>query len=186
MASSNPPVPAASTTGASCGGCCSAQTLSYLFLRLMIAMILILAGLEKFKSSTPPYTYSMRNYHGVIENGEIVESGRWLPIVKVVFENSGLNNEAYFKPEVSDTISWAFYFYGQVLPYAMLALGVCILLGFLNRICLVLGACLWLSLAAGQMMLPDNPTALMLLNYAFFTIAALALVRYNRFAITRF
>lgn len=185
MASSNPPVPAASSSVSSCGNC-SAQTLSYLFLRLMIAMILIFAGLEKFKSPGAPYTYSTRNWHGVIENGEIVESGRWLKIASVIFENSGLNNEAYFGPTVSRTIGWQFYFYMQVLPYAMLALGVAILLGFLNRICMVLASCLWLSLAVGQMMLPDNPTALMLLNYAFFTIAALSLVRYNRFAVTRF
>ena len=185
MASTNPPVPAASSTIAPCGSC-SAQTLSYLFLRLMISMSLILAGLEKFKSPTPPFTYSLRNWHGVVENGEIVESGRWLGIAKTIFENSGLNNEAYFGAEVSRTIGWSFYFYVQVLPYAMLALGVAIFLGFLNRISMVLGSCLWLSLAAGQMMLPDNATALMLLNYAFFTIVALALVRYNRFAITRF
>jgi len=185
MASPTPPAPAAPSTGVSCG-CCSAQTLAYLFLRLMIAMILILAGLEKFKSSAQPYTYSIQNWHGVIEDGNIIKEGRWLPVVKVVFENSGLNNEAYLGEKVSRTIGWMFYFYGQVLPWAMLFLGTAILLGFLNRISLVLGACLWLSLAAGQMMLPDNATALMLLNYAFFTVAALALVRYNRFAITRF
>ena len=185
MASSNPPVPAASSTVSSCG-CCSAQTLSYLFLRLMISAILIFAGLEKFKSGTAPYTYSTRNWHGVVENGEIVESGRWLPIAKTIFDYSGLNNEAYFGPKLSRAIGWSFYLYMQILPYAMLGLGVCILLGFLNRICMVLASCLWLSLAVGQMMLPDNPTALMLLNYSFFTIVALSLIRYNRFAITRF
>ncbi len=185
MASPNPPATAASSTGVS-SECCSGPTLAYLFLRIMIAMILILAGLEKFKSSTQPYTYSVRNYHGVIVDDVIVEQGRWLPIVKVVFENSGLNNEAFLGEKLSRTIGWGFYAFGQVLPWAMLALGICILLGFLNRICLVLGACLWLSLAAGQAMLPDNNTVSLLLNYAFYTIAALALVKYNRFAITRF
>lgn len=184
MASPTSPVPAASSSVSS--GCCSAQTLAYLFLRLMIAMILILAGLEKFKSGTQPYTYSLRNYHGVIQDGEVVEPGRWLPIVKVIFENSGLNNEAFFGEKLSRTMGWMFYFYGQVLPYAMLTIGVFILLGFLNRISLVLGACIWLSLAAGQAMLPANETVIMLLNYAFFNATALALVRYNRFAVTRF
>lgn len=152
----------------------------------MVAMILILAGLEKFKSKAQPYTYSMRNWHGVIEDGNIVEEGRWLTTVKVVFENSGLNNESFFGERLSRTIGWMFYFYGTVLPWAMLALGVAILLGLLNRISLFLAACLWFSLAAGQAMLPDNPTVLLLCNYAFFTIAALALVKHNRFAITRF
>jgi len=183
MASPNPPVPAASSS-VSCG-CCSAQTLAYLFLRLMLAMLLLLNGLEKFKSGTPPYTYSTQNWHGVVENGQIVEAGRWWPVAKVVFDNSGLNNEAYLGERVSRTIGWSFYLYMQVLPYAMLALGMAILLGFLNRVALVLAACLWLSLAAGQMMLPNQFYATMLLNYAFFTAAALALVKYNRFAITR-
>ncbi len=185
MSSPNPPAPAAPATDISCG-CCSAQTLAYLFLRLMISMILIFAGLEKFKSATPPYTYSLRNWHGIVENGEIVEAGRWWPTAKTIFEQSGLNNEAYFGERLSRTLGWLFYYHTQLLPYAMLALGVCIFLGFLNRICLFLAACLWLSLAAGLAMLPDNPGVMLVLNYAFFTIAALALVRYNRLAITRF
>lgn len=185
MASPTPPAPAAPSTGVSCG-CCSAQTLAYLFLRLMVAMLLILSGLEKFKSAAPPYTYSVKNWHGVVEDGQVVEGGRWLPVAKVIFENSGLNNEAYLGEKLSRTIGWSFYFYTQALPWAMLALGTAILLGFLNRISLFLGACLWLSLAAGQAMLPDHPTVILLCNYAFFTVAALALVRYNRCAITRF
>ena len=184
MASPTSPVPAASSS-VSCG-CCSAQTLAYLFMRIMLAMILILAGLDKFKSNAPPYTYSLRNWHGIIENGDVVEPGRWLNTAKTVFDQSGLSNESFFGERPSRTIGWFFYFHSQALPYAMLALGMCILLGFLNRICLVLAACLWLSLAAGLAMLPDNPAVILVLNYAFFNAAALALVRYNRFAITRF
>lgn len=186
MASPATPPAAAPSPSVSCGSCCSGQALAYLFLRVMLALILILAGIEKFKSSAIPYTYSRQNWHGIVQNGEVVEGGRWLPIAKVVFEKSGLNNEDFFGPKVSKTVGWAFYRYMQVLPYAMIAVGFFILIGFLNRISLFLGACIWLSLAIGQAMLPDNPTAMMLFNYAFFNAAALAIVKYNRFAVTRF
>ena len=43
-----------------------------------------------------------------------------------------------------------------------------------------------MSLAAGQMLLPDNPTVFMLSQYTLMVVVALALVRYNRFAITRY
>jgi len=185
MASSaTPPVPPSAPAQA-CGDCCS-QTLAILFIRLMIALILILAGIEKFKSGTIPYTYSRQNWHGIVENGEVVEAGRSLPIAKTVFEKAGLNNEDFFSPRVSRTIGWGFYLYMQVLPYAMIASGFFILIGFLNRVFLVISACIWLSLACGQAMLPDNVTAMMLFNYAFFSAVALALLKYNRCAVTRF
>jgi hypothetical protein len=74
----------------------------------------------------------------------------------------------------------------QALPYLMIATGFFILIGFLNHVFLFVSACIWLSLAIGQAMLPDNPTAMMLFNYAFFSAIALALLKHNRWAVTRF
>jgi hypothetical protein len=79
-----------------------------------------------------------------------------------------------------------FYLYAQGLPYAMIAIGLAILVGFLNRLSLLAGGAIWLSLAAGQMTLPDNPTVSMLVQYTMYYVIALALVKYNRFALTRF
>jgi hypothetical protein len=151
----------------------------------MIALILILAGIEKFKSGAPPYTYSRQNWHGTVVNGEVIDGGRWLPIAKTVFEKAGLNNEEFFGAKVSRTVGWGFYLYMQALPYAMIVSGFFILIGFLNRVFLIISAGIWLSLACGQAMLPDNPTAMMLFNYAFFSIFALAFLKYNRCAVTR-
>jgi hypothetical protein len=64
--------------------------------------------------------------------------------------------------------------------------GLFILIGFLNRLSLFLGGGIWLSLAIGQMTLPDNPTVWMLTTYTLFYVVALALAKYNRFAVTRF
>ena len=68
----------------------------------------------------------------------------------------------------------------------MVISGAMILFGFLNRIGLFLGGAIWFSLAAGQMLLPDNYTVFLLSQYTLTVAVALALVKYNRFAITRF
>ena len=87
---------------------------------------------------------------------------------------------------ISNAIGWVFLAYSKYLPYLMLISGVMILFGFLNRVGLFLGGGIWFSLAAGQMLLPDNPTVFMLSQYTLMSAVALALVKYNRFALTRF
>ena len=198
--------PAPETSASACRPCCSEKTLAYLVMRVLLGLILLLAGAEKFKSSDAPYFYSFKNWHDDVDakSGEVVKSGRWLPIVKVVYESGGLNNPEVFQfgkfldtnlkdgstlrggERISNMVSWMFFFYGQTLPYLMMIAGTMILFGFLNRIGLFLGGGIWMSLAAGQMILPDNQTVLMLSQYTLMVVVALALVKYNRFAITRF
>ena len=169
-------------------------------------MMLLLAGLEKFKSPDAPYNYSFKNWHDEIDprSGEVVKQGRWWPIVKVIYESGGLNNPEVFqfgtfldgttadkKPikggeRISNAISWNFYYFGQVLPYLMLASGTMILFGFLNRLGLFLGGAVWMSLAFWQMLLPDNSTVFLLSQYTLMIAVALSLLKYNRFALTRY
>ena len=178
-----PPAPAASS---SCG-CCSGQTLAYLILRVLLGMMLLLSGVEKFKSPASPYHYKWTYWHDKTNDaGEVVEFGKWRNVAKPVFDFGGFNNTAVYGEKTVNFFSHIFKAFAQVLPYAMIAIGICILIGFLNRISLFLGAGIWLSLALGQMTLPDNPTVWMLSNFTVFYVAALALVKYNRFAITRF
>lgn len=185
--------------------CCSEKTLAYLVLRLLLGTMLLLAGVEKFKSSDSPYFYSFKNWHDDKDaSGEVIKQGRWWPIVKVIYESGGLNNPEVFQfgtfldgttkkgapikggERISNFLSHVFFFYGQLLPYLMMLSGSMILFGFLNRIGLFLGGAIWFSLAAGQMLLPDNPTVFMLSHYTLMMAVALALVKYNRFSITRF
>ena len=186
--------------------CCSEKTLAYLVLRVLLGLMLLLAGVEKFKSSDSPYFYAMNNWHGEVDpkSGESIKDGRWLNVAKPVFEFGGLNNPEVFQfgtfldsktkdgavlkggERISNMVSWVFFYYAKTLPYLMILSGVMILFGFLNRIGLFLGGGLWMSLAAGQMLLPDNPTVFMLSQYTLMVVVALALVRYNRFAITRY
>ena len=189
-----------------CRPCCSEKTLAYLVMRLLIGLMLLLTGVEKFKSSDSPYFYAINNWHGEVDpkTGDSIKDGRWLNVAKPVFEFGGLNNPEIFQfgnfldtknkdgslmkggEKISNFVSWIFFFYAKVLPYLMIVSGVMILFGFLNRIGLFLGGGIWMSLAAGQMLLPDNPTVFMLSQYTLMVVVALALVKYNRFAITRY
>lgn len=195
---------------------CLENTLAYFILRLALGLLLLLTGAEKFKSPDAPYFYSLKNWHDDIDlnTGEVIKPGRWLTVAKPVYEFGGLNNPEIFQfgtfldgttdekkladgtveparpirggERISNFIGWSFRAYGLSLPYLMIFAGVLTLFGFLNRIGIFLGGAIWMSLAAGQMLLPDNPTVFMLLMYSFMHVVALALVRYNRFAITRF
>lgn len=185
MASNDTPPP--SNFQSVSGGCCSGQTLAYLILRVLLGMLLLLSGIEKFKSPAAPYHYQWTYWHDKTnEAGEVVDWGKWRNVAKPVFDFGGFNNPAVWGEKTVNAFSHMFKGYALVLPYAMIAIGLCILVGFLNRVSLFLGAAIWVSLAAGQMTLPDNPTVWMLSNFTVYYVAALALVKYNRFALTRF
>lgn len=182
-----PPIPAASTAPAVSTGCSCGQSLAYLVLRVGLAMLLILIGVEKFKSGEAPYSYSFANWHDKTNDaGEVVAYGKWVNVAKPVFEYGGFNNVAVYGEKTVNFFSHVFRAYALALPYAMVAVGLCILVGFLNRLSLFLGAAIWLSMALGQMTLVDNGTVQMLMNYTLYYVIALALVKYNRFGITRF
>jgi hypothetical protein len=122
----------------------------------------------------------------VNDAGEVVKEGKWLNVAKPVFEFGGFNNTEVYGEKGVNFLTYVFKFYALALPYAMIGVGFCILIGFLNRLSLFLGASIWLSLALGQMTLPDSPTVQMLMNFMLYYVVALALVRYNRFCVTRF
>ena len=182
-----PPVPAASSSSLSGGGCCCGQSLAFLLLRVGLGIMLLLAGVEKFKSPASPYNYSFNYWHDTYNSeGQVEKPGKWVNVAKPVFEFGGFNNQAVYGEKVVNFFTHVFKAYAMALPYAMIVVGFFILIGFLNRISLLLGGGIWLSLAMGQMTLADNPTVWMLMNYTFFYAAALALVKHNRWAVTRF
>lgn len=188
MASTSvPPVPAASTSSISGGSCCCGPSLAFLLLRVGLGVMLILSGADKFKSPAPPYNYNFSYWHDTYNSeGQVEKAGKWVNVAKPVFEHGGFNNPAVYRESGVNFLTHVFKAYAMVLPYAMLAVGFFILIGFLNHISLFLGGGIWLSLAMGQMTLPDNPTVWMLMNYTFFYAFALALLKHNRWCVTRF
>lgn len=185
---SSPANPPSSPAPAVTGSCCSGGAFAYLLIRVTLGLMLVLAGAEKFKSPAPPYTYSTAYWHDEKDpvTKEVTKSGRWMSVAKPVYEFGGFNNPAVFTVKGSNALSWMFFTFAEGLPYAMIGVGLCIIIGFLNRLSLFAGGAIWLSLALGQMTLPDNPTVSMLVQYTMYYAIALALVKYNRFALTRF
>ena len=182
-----PPVPAASSSSVTGGSCCCEKSLAYLLLRVGLGVLLLLYGVEKFKSPAAPYNYSFSYWHDTYNSeGKVEKWGKWVNVAKPVFEFGGFNNPAVYTEKGVNLLTHVFKTYARVLPYAMIAVGFFILIGFLNRISLLLGGGIWLSLAMGQMTLPDSPTVQLLMNFTLYYVVALALVKHNRWGVTRF
>lgn len=189
----------------------SGKTVAYLILRVLIATQLLLAGIDKFKSPEAPYNYSFSYWHDEKDpqTKEVTKAGRWLTVGKTIYEHGGFNNADLFQfghfldgkalnketgkveeikggTRITNFLSWIFYYYSQGLPYLMLAAGGLILIGLFNRVGLLIGGFIWVSLAIGQGTLPDNQYISLLSNYALMVALAAATLKHNRFAITRF
>lgn len=151
----------------------SGKTVAYLLLRVLVGMLLVLAGVDKFKSPDAPYNYKFSYWHDEKdENGLVVKNGRWLSVGKTVYEHGGFNNADLFQfgtfmdkevlndagnsetikggARITNFLSYIFYYYAQTLPYLMLVSGGMILLGLFNRLGLFLGGFIWVSLAIGR------------------------------------
>ena len=175
-------------TPKACTSCDCGPALAFLLARVLLGLMLLLAGVEKFKSPNSPYTYSRANWHDVTnEAGEVITPGRWMSVAKPVFEFGGFNNKAVWGEDekITKTFSYMFYGYAQVLPYAMIVVGLFILAGLFTRIALFIGGGIWMTMAAGQMTLPDNPTVFMLSVYTMFYVVALALTKHDFFSLGR-
>ncbi|MBP7949002.1 MAG: hypothetical protein KA004_05055 [Verrucomicrobiales bacterium] len=157
-------------------------TWAYLLLRLALGLLLIFSGSDKFKSATSPATYSLDNYYGTEQELKEGKAPKAAKIVNVVYINSGLDNADKLPGglKTANFFSQVFYRFGMALPWLMIGSGVLILLGLMSRIAHLLGGLVWISLAAGQMMLPDNPTIQMLLFFLLLHVVALGIIKHNR------
>ncbi|CAN5207527.1 hypothetical protein BH23VER1_BH23VER1_10190 [soil metagenome] len=136
----------------------SELTLAYWSLRLWIGLRLFLAGVDKFKG---PDGYRME-YYG--------------PKMNAI---GGTITEHSFLP------SWATQAFALPLGFALMIVGAMVLLGLFNRLSLFVGGLLFIGLAFGLMLLPDDEGSLYLGLHVGLVAAALALVRHNKLAITR-
>ncbi len=129
---------------------------SLLLLRLFIGLRLLLAGIEKFERDL---SYSFENYYenmGRLAEG--IAGASFLP-------------EALTKP------------YAHSLGYALILVGVMVLLGIKSKISLILSGLLFLSLSLGLMAVADNEGIVFLGIHVGLTCAALFLVEHSRLVI---
>jgi thiosulfate dehydrogenase [quinone] large subunit len=131
-------------------------TAAFLLLRLFLGLRLLLAGIEKFESKG---TYSFANYYanmGKMAAG--ITGASFLPL-------------------------WATRNFAHVLGYALIVLGVALLLGLKTRATLFLSGLLYVGLSFGLMAVQENEGVAWLAIHVGLCAGALALVRHNRFAL---
>jgi hypothetical protein len=131
---------------------------AHLILRLWVGLRLLLAGLDK-----------MRQKGGDGFGFEWIEKSM-APIVDNMTQYALMP-------------SWAIKPYAMVLPYALLVTGVWCILGLCNRIGLLLGGLVFVSLGFGLMALPDDDQAVYRGIEVILTALALMTSAHNTFSL---
>jgi len=131
-------------------------TAAFLILRLFLGLRTLMAGIEKFESKG---TYSAANYY---ENMKRMASGI---------------TGASFLP------LWATRTFALSLGYALLVLGAALLLGVKSRVTLFLMGLVYVGLSFGLMAVQESEGVAWLGLHVGLIAGALALSRYERFAL---
>jgi len=127
-----------------------------LLLRLFLGLRTLLAGLDKFESGG---TYSLANYaKNMARMASGITSASFLPL-------------------------WATKLFAFSIGYVLIALGAAVLLGIKPRIALFLTGLVYVGLSFGLMAVQDNEGVAWLAVHVGLFAGALALARYNRFAL---
>lgn len=134
----------------------SEYTAAFLLLRLFLALRALFAGIEKFELSG---SYSIENYTNNMKRMATgITGASFLPL-------------------------WATKSFALPLGYLLVALGVALLLGIKMRATLILMGLLYVALAFGLMVVQESDGVAWLGVHLGLVVAALVLVRYNRFAV---
>ena len=132
------------------------QTYAFLLLRLFLALRALMSCVEKFESGG---TYSVANYTtNMTRMATGITGASFLPL-------------------------WATKAFALPLGYILGVLGVAMLLGLKTRLTLVVTGLLYTALAFGLMAVQQGDGVAWLGVYVGLVVAALTLVRYNRFAL---
>lgn len=131
-------------------------TAAFLLLRLFLGLRALFGGIEKFESGG---TYSVENYTTNMKHmASGITGASFLPL-------------------------WATKGFALPLGYVLLMLGVALLLGLKMRLTLVLMGLVYVALAFGLMVVQEADGVAWLGVHLGLVVAALLLVRYNRFAV---
>jgi thiosulfate dehydrogenase [quinone] large subunit len=131
---------------------------AFLILRLWLGLRAFFAGLEKFESKG---SYSFAGYY---ENMKRMATGI---------------TGASFLP------LWSTKLFAFAIGYALIALGITLLLGIKTRLTLLASGLLYVALSFGLMIVQEAEGVAWLGMHVALVVGALLLVQYNRFALTR-
>ena len=133
-------------------------TYAFLVLRLFLGLRALLAGLEKFESKG---TYSFESYYANMKRlATGITGASFLPL-------------------------WATKLFAFSIGYALIALGVAILLGIKTRCSLFLMGLTYVALAFGLMAVQESDGVAWLGMHVALVAGALVLVQHNRLALVR-
>lgn len=156
-------------------------SLAFILLRLWLGMRTFLAGLEKFAG------IETKQKPLLDEFGEPDISGAMVSVKEKVYgfdHYHGLPQPLYDKFAEEPLMPvWMLNLYSGVLGYLLIALGVLLLLGALPRITLFASGLVYTSLTVGLVLLNESGGIAWLGTHVIMFALALALVRYNRFAV---
>ena len=172
------------TAGACVPTCNTDYTLAFLVLRLWLAVRAILTGIEKFsafKTIQKPFVDPTTGMED--PSGALVE-------VKQKFYS--LTNYSGIPPSLKDKFAAepmlphaALTPFSAVLGYALIALGLMLLVGLGTRISLFLQGILYIALTAGLILIKQDDGVAWLGIHVALVALALMLARYNRFTLLK-
>lgn len=159
------------------------KTLAFLLLRLWLAQRAIIAGLEKFAGQRVAKEPLMDEFGNPDISGAVVE----VKLKVYGFEHyhgmpEPLMNMFRKEPLLPD---FFLNIYSGVLGYALIAMGLMLLLGLFTRTALVINGLLYISLTLGLMLINQNDGVAWLGIHVLIVAVALVLAPYNRFALTK-
>lgn len=129
---------------------------AFALLRLFLGFRTLLAGVEKFEAKG---TYSFANYYeNMTRMAQGITGASFLPL-------------------------WATKYFAHSLGYLLIAFGVALLLGLKTRVTLFLTGLLYVGLSFGLMAVQESEGVAWLAVHVGLFVAALVLVRHNRFAL---
>jgi len=150
---------------------------AYLILRVWLGLRALVTGIEKF-SATVTKEVSVGG-----------EDGGFAITTEVQTKEYGFSHyngvpEALYEKLAEEPLmpGFALSIYSGVLGYALIAVGVMILAGICSRIALLVSGLIWASLTVGLIMLKQDAGIAWLGMHVALTVAALLLVKHNRFA----
>jgi thiosulfate dehydrogenase (quinone) large subunit len=138
------------------GACRAEHTMAFLLLRAFLGVRTLMAGIEKFETRG---TYSIENYgQNMNRMAQGITSASFLPL----------------------PLTTAF---AQSLGYALVVLGVAVLLGVKTRLALLATGFLYVGLSFGLMAVQESEGVAWLATYITMFAIALVLSRHDRFAV---
>jgi len=159
------------------------KTLAFLLLRLWLAQRAIVAGLDKFSGTKTEKQYALDEFGNQDLSGAMIE-------VKQKFYSfasyHGLPEPLAAALRKEPLMpGFLLNIYSATLGYALIALGLALLLGVFTRTVLFLMGLIYISLTLGLMLLNQNDGVAWLGIHVFLVAVALVLASHNRFALTK-